>query len=194
MFYTKAHTFYSYLYIILSFLTWNMTDVVFLRMKIIAELVCSVRKLFPDPKSTSLGFFYTVKFTVPLWPDMITVRTSIKQAENPPNGSISHQWLLVMYISLAAAPDSDLWTLFPVESHVERSEQGSSQTLDLFLVSQGHDVKIKRFNNTRNAARVRVSEIVSKDRNKYWSGGVFTGVRPIPNLDASLQCLLRGDL
>lgn len=108
-------------------------------------------------------FFYTVKFTVSPWPDMKIVRTLIKEAENTPNGSICHQWLLVMYISPAAALDSDLWTLFPVESHVERSEPGSSQTLHLFLVSQGHDVKIKRFNNMRNTAEVRVCEIVSKE-------------------------------
>lgn len=41
----------------------------------------------------------------------------------------------VTYICLAAAPDSDLCTLFPVESHVERHERGSSAAHDLFLVS-----------------------------------------------------------
>jgi len=71
-----------------------------------------------------------------------------------------------MYICLAAALDSDLWTLFPVESHVERSERGCSHACRYFLVSVGQRVKIKLFNGVSSAKATRQKLLMCCSRHK----------------------------
>lgn len=71
----------------------------------------------------------------------IMMRGLKKRQKIHPNGSISPQSCNV-YLP-GSCSDSDLITLFPVESHVERSEQGFLTGPQLFLVSGGQVVKIK---------------------------------------------------